>query len=113
MIRTQSVIMTLAPPKGVKNAVPTQIVVSIGWNDPHKALLRTKLNMHLSGAMERFRQRMQLLQGKFDLEDLCKFMQNDKELEADKVHVMDGTNGAGCEWTKFPLPIPAPVENVQ
>lgn len=111
MIRTQSIVLNLGAPNGVKNANPTQIVVSIGWNDPNQGLLRSKMNMNLAAAMERFRVRMNLLQGKFTLEDMCQFLQNDA-VAPDRVHIMDGTNGAGAEWTNPSPPTPPAPEVV-
>lgn len=96
MIRTHSLIV---------NADKNQLMMQIGWYDPEKKMLRTKMQTMLVTALRDFQTRCKLIGKPFDVEDLCDFCVK-REAFGDNValvNIIDGGLGIGAEWRKeFP-----------
>ena len=102
MIRTHAILFK------INNS---QLGVTLGWHDPEKKMLRSKMMQTLVEGIKAFETRCRLSGASFDVESLCEFMSKRAELgdNLDKVFVIDATLGLGAEWTR---PATIKVENV-
>ncbi len=92
MIRTCAIMIKLGQ---------SQVLVTIGWNDPARLKLRETMMRDAHDIFSRFQTRTKLKMAQtFELEDLADFIIKDPVTKPVKVVINDITNGAGVEMTR-------------
>lgn len=83
--------------------------VEMGWYDPEKKILRTKMAQWLVEGAKAFQERMKLVGGSFDVEMMCDFFRNRPQDKGGKdlvyVKVVESMGGLAVEWRKDLAPV--------
>lgn len=86
----------------------SQVLVTIGWNDPARLKLRETMLRDAHDIFTRFQTRTKLkVKQTFELEDLAEFIINDQVTKPIKVVIADITNGSGVEIDRSFTPVEA------